>query len=118
MKANKRKYPISLFIMGLVFNFLKNWPITVAVLLLFIIRLFLPAIHIIIPLILLIALLVFAVIKELIQMKNVLNMNPNEEANELLDKMFPSTNPSYKNVIKAVDEIIEKNQPCDFHDEE
>lgn len=96
--------------MGMFLELLRKWAIIIAIISLFVIRLVIPAMPIAIPLIFLTALLAFATIKQLKHRKTILNMNLNEDANELLDKMFADNKKGYRNVIDTVNEIIEENK--------
>ena len=104
-----RKYPFSMVIMDMVFFLIRRWRFVVGIILLFIVRIFIPQIPVALPLLLLSALLFVTVVEALRHKKALLEMNPNEETSELLDKMFADNNLGYKNIINAVDEIIEKH---------
>ena len=104
-----RKYPLSMTIMDIIYFLIKKWFLVVGTILLFIIRIFMPEIPVALPVLLLVGLLAFAVVDALKQKKALLEMNPNEETSDLLNKMFADNNLGYKNIINAVDEIIEKH---------
>ena len=107
---NHRKYPLSMFMMGVVLELVRLWYVLAVALLLFLISLFVPAMPIVIPVLLLFVWMVWAILKQLKNKKEVLNMNVDEETNALLDKMFTDNHGGYQNVIDAVSEIIEENE--------
>ena len=104
-----RKYPFSMFLMDMVFFLIRRWQFVVGIILLFVVRIFIPQIPVALPLLLLVALLFVTVVEALRHKKALLEMNPNEETSELLDKMFADNNLGYKNITHAIDEIIEKH---------
>lgn len=106
---NRRKYPFSMLIMDFILFLIKRWHLLVGIIFLFILRIFIPEIPVALPLLLLAGLFGFLVIEVLKHKKALLEMNPNQETNELLDKMFADNNLGYKNIINAVDEIVQKH---------
>jgi len=109
---NKRKYPIGMFIMGVVLKlFLNKWRLLVfgLALLLAVARIFFPIIPIVIPLALLFIWLASAIVSMLIDRKTVLDIKDNGEGVSL-DKMFADNNKGYRNVIDTVNEYIDNQK--------
>jgi len=103
----RRKYPLILFVMGIIIELFRKWFILIPLMVL----LFFPAvITITIPILLLIALVSFAVTKTLKYRKTILNAEPNKEASDMLDEIFADNNKGYKNIIEVVDELIDKRK--------
>jgi hypothetical protein len=101
----KRKYPGSMFIMGIVLGLLKKWYILLLVILLFIVRVFAPDIPSFLPFVILAVYLIWAIVTQLKYRSTILNMKPGDN---MLDKMFANNDSGYRNVIDTVNEIIEK----------
>lgn len=106
---NNRNYPVSMFVMGIILNSLKLWWLLAISILFFTIKLFTP-LPSIIPYVILIIWLIIAVIKQFGYTNIMLESTDNEEFNILKDKMFTNKQTGYKNVIDAVNEIIDKSK--------
>lgn len=105
-----RKYPLSMFITGVVLELIKMWYFLVLTILIFLVRLFISGISIVIPFVALTAWVVMAIIRQFKNKRTILNMNGDEDTNNLLDKMFTDNYRGYKNIIDSVNEIIEKSE--------
>ena len=103
---NKRKYPWSMFITGIIIYLIKTWYLPVLTLILILVRLFIFDIFILIALIPLIIWILWAILRQVLDSKAIINMKPDDD---MLNKMFADNNKGYKNVIESVEEIIEKN---------
>lgn len=110
---NKRKYPISMFIMGTILNLFKLWQCFIVVIILFIICRVKPALPITIPIVMTGILILIAMLQQFRARKILLSPAENKEADELLDKMFADNSKGYKNVTDAVDEVM-KNYEIDI----
>jgi hypothetical protein len=110
MVMEKRKYPMSIFIMGVVVCLFRTWYILAITIFIYFVSLFHPDTSTRIALIPLIVWIFLAIIKQLIYRKTLLSMNPDDD---LFNKMFADNDKGYKNVTQAVDEIISKlnNKP-------
>ena len=104
----KRKYPWSMFFMDVIIFLLKTWYASIVIIFIFILRLIMLDIPLAIVPILVIVWVILAITRAVIHKNALLNMNPNEETNALLDKMFANNDKGYKNVVEAVDEIIKE----------
>jgi len=105
----KRKYPTSMFITGIVIELFKMRIVLLIAIILLFAQFFIEQISILIPLIIFAICIVVAIFKQMKQRNAILTMNPNDEANDLINKMFADNNRGYRNIIDAVDDIIEQN---------
>jgi len=106
----KRKYPVSMFIMGVVLNLIKSWYVFILVIISFLTCIFFYRALVIVPVVLIFVWFTVAIIKQLQYGKAALNFNGDEETNALFNKMFADNSRGYENVIDIVAESIEKNQ--------
>ena len=106
-----RKYPLSLFIMGTLLELIKAWYILALILLLIILRAFYSKIPVFILVALFAVWFALAVFRQIRNRKILINTDStDEETNDLIDKMFKDNGRGYKNVVDAVNEVIEKNR--------
>ncbi|MDR1564503.1 MAG: hypothetical protein LBS74_06065 [Oscillospiraceae bacterium] len=105
----KRKYPLGMFVSGVFLNLLKTWYILALAIIVALVRIFLPAIPVAIPLILLSVWLVAAIITQFVYRKTLLNFN-NGEADEIVDAMLSGEKDWRANTRAAVYKIIEENR--------
>jgi len=105
----KRKYPTSMFIMGIVIELFKMRIVLLIAIILLLAQFFIEQIPALIPLLVFAICIIVAILKQMKQRNAILTMNPNDEANDLINKMFADNNRGYRNIIDAVDEIIEQN---------
>ena len=105
---SKRKYPLSMTIMGTVIFLVQTWYALIFAVILFIASLIFPDFPMFIIITLIGAWVLVAIIRQLISQRELLRMNPNKEAAELLDKMFADNGKGYKNVTDTVYEEIHK----------
>ena len=105
----KRKYPTSMFIMGIVIELFKMRIVLLIAIILLLAQFFIEQIPALIPLLIFAICIIVAILKQMKQRNAILTMNPNDEANDLINKMFADNNRGYRNIIDAVDEIIEQN---------
>ena len=96
--------------MDVIIFLLKTWYVPIVIIFILILRLIMPDIPIVIVPILGTVWIMSAITKAIIHKNALLNMSPNEETNALLDKMFANNDKGYKNVIEAVNEIIDEHQ--------
>jgi len=105
----KRKYPASMFIMGVIIELFRlRLQLLVAVILL-IASFFIEQLPVLTSFLIFAVCVVVAIVKQMRQRKAILTMNPNHNANDLLDKMFADNDNGYRNVIDAVNEVIEQH---------
>ena len=108
LRRNGRKYPLSVFIMGIIFKLVidKRGRLLLGLtVLLFILRVFINGIHIIFPLMLLTVWLVAAIVSMLHDVKIVLTMEDNGKGVSI-DKMFADNDKGYRNAVDTVNEYI------------
>ena len=105
----KRKYPASLFVMGVFLELFRLRLILLLVVLLLTAGIFIPDIPLAVSGLLFVVCLTIAIFKQIRQRNTITTMNPHAEANDLLNKMFADNDKGYRNVIDAVDEIIKRN---------
>jgi len=98
---------MSIFIMGIFIWLYTRWYILLLAILVFILRAFIPNIPIAIPLILLAIWIVWAIITSLKNRSSVLNMDSNDD---LINKMLADNDKGYRNIVDAVNEVIDKNK--------
>ena len=104
----KRKYSASMFIMGTILELIKLRSLLLVTLILLIASFFIEPLPALVSFLIFATCVVIAIVKQIGQRNAILTMNPNEEASNLLDKMFADNDKGYRNVIDAVDEIIEQ----------
>jgi len=107
----KRKYPTSMFIMGMIIELFKMRMILLIAAILLLAQFFIEQLPILAPILIFAACIVIAIFKQIKQRNAMLTMNPNDETNDLINKMFADNDKGYINIIDAVDEIIERNNP-------
>lgn len=102
----KRKYPMSMFAMGVILNLIKSWYFLIVIFLFSIISIISHNASFVLPLAVTIVWLLYAFITQLRHRKAVLRKSENESLNELYDKMFADNQKGYRNIIDTVDDII------------
>jgi len=105
----KRKYPTSMFIMGIIIELFKMRMLLLVAVIFLLAQFFIEQIPILAPLLIFAVCIVIAIFRQIKQRNAMLTMNPNAETNDLINKMFADNDKGYKNIIDAVDEIIEQN---------
>lgn len=98
-----------MFVVGLFFKLIKIWFILALAILLFVLLIFVPEMPIAIPCAVLILWFALAIIQQCKDVRTLLHMNGNDSTNDLLDEMLKDNNKGYRNVVDAVNEIIERN---------
>ena len=106
----KRKYPSSLFIMGIFLNLLKTWYILLLAIFL-LIAVFIGEMSILVPVAILVVWIVVAIVVQLRYRKIALTLSPNENVNDIFDSMFADNDKGYRNVIDTINDIIDKDKP-------
>jgi hypothetical protein len=94
--------------MGVVIELLKMRMILLVAIILLIAQIFIEPLPAFVPILIFAACFAVALFNQIKQRNAILTMNPHDEANDLLNKMFADNDKGYKNVIDAVDEIIER----------
>ncbi len=105
-----RKYPASLFISGMIFNMIKRWYIIAVSALLFIIRIFVPALSILLP----IAILLLGIVIAFMEQLAIRNTAMKSE-HEAFDKIFNENGSSdwQSNAINMVHEKLKEQNDID-----
>jgi len=111
----KRKYPLSMSIMGTVIFLLKSWYVLILAALSIIANIIFSDFPSYIIGVIIAAWVLVAIIRQIISQRELLSMNSNEELTDLLDKMFEDNCKGYKNVTDTLDEII--SEQIDNQDE-
>jgi len=106
-----RKYPMSMFLFGVINNLITKWYIILLAIVVLLLRIPLPGIPVFVPFIILGILLIYAVIEQTWYRKAVLNLH-GESVDEFLDQAFADNGKGFRNIINAVDVKIHNHLNC------
>jgi len=102
----KRKYPLSIFLIGIIIELIKRWYFPLLALFFTII----PNISAVIPTILLSIWVILGVVTQLIYVFMFINMDPDDES---LDRMLMDNGRGYENIVDEVLDIMKNKRDSD-----